>query len=192
MDTLNTIRKVFEESIAAKKTFLSGGENLKRIAEAAKMIAGRISNGGKVIVFGNGGSAADSQHMAAELMVRFEKERRALPCIALNTNTSVITAAANDYDFVRVFSRQIEALGTCEDIAVAISTSGNSPNVLEGVRTAKAAGMPVIALAGRNGGELARIADISIVVDNENTARVQEVHILLIHILCKLIESEFC
>jgi D-sedoheptulose 7-phosphate isomerase len=156
------------------------------------VIAQRCKKGGKVIVFGNGGSAADSQHMAAELVVRFEKERKGLPCIALNTNTSTLTAASNDYSFDKTFSRQVEALAEQRDVVIAISTSGNSKNVLEGAKEARAKKVPVIALAGRDGGELAAMADIPIVVRCENTARIQEVHIAIIHALCKIVEETVC
>ncbi len=189
MDKIEQIKKIFEESIRVKNDFLNDAEGVAVVAEAAEAISGCLKKEGKVLVFGNGGSAADSQHMAAELMVRFEKERKALPCIALNTNTSNITAAANDYAFEGIFSRQIEALARPNDIIVAISTSGNSPNVLEAVRTSKEMGIPVIALTGRNGGKLASLADISLIVKDGNTARVQETHILIIHALCKLVEE---
>lgn len=186
------IKDIVEGSIQTKKDLLADGDNISRIAAAAEKLIDCCKRGGKVIVFGNGGSAADSQHMAAELIVRFEKERKSFPCIALNTNTSSLTAIGNDYTFDKIFSRQIEGIGGPRDAAVAISTSGNSPDVIEGVRAAREKGIPVIGLAGRDGGKLAGLADIPIVVKNENTARVQEVHILIIHILCKLIEDAAC
>jgi D-sedoheptulose 7-phosphate isomerase len=184
-----TITEIFKQSIKAKQDFLSEEASLSSVARAAELIVERCRKGGKVIVFGNGGSAADAQHMAAEFVVRFEKERRALPCVALTTNTSAITACANDYDFDSVFKRQLEALAGPGDVAVAISTSGNSPNVIEAARAAREKGIPVIALTGRDGGKLAPLADVPIIVRNANTARVQEVHVLIIHAICKTVED---
>ena len=184
-----TIEAIFKDSLRAKKDFLAQSGNVSGITRAAEALIGCYRRGGKVIVFGNGGSAADSQHMATELVARFEKERKALPCIALSANASCLTAIGNDYDFDKVFSRQIEALIRPSDVAVAISTSGNSPNVIEGAREAIKNHVPVIALTGRDGGILAGMADVPIVVKHQNTARIQEVHILVIHILCKLTED---
>ena len=144
-----------------------------------------------MLIFGNGGSAADSQHMAAELVGRFEAERKALPCIALTTDSSILTAISNDYNFEDIFARQIEALGNAGDTVVAISTSGSSKNVIKGVKAAKAKGAKVITLTGKDGGELLNMADIAINVDAENTARVQEVHITIIHAICRLVENSF-
>lgn len=189
MDIKKTVKDLFGESLRAKECFLSDAEAVKSVAAAAEAIAGCYKNGGKVLIFGNGGSAADSQHFAAELVVRFEKERRALPAIALTTDTSVLTAAANDYDFREVFSRQVEAFACGADIAVAISTSGNSPNVMEGVRAARRKKISVVALTGKDGGSLAREADIAIVAREGNTARIQEIHVTIIHIICKIVED---
>jgi len=143
-----------------------------------------------VLVFGNGGSAADSQHMAAELVGRFRKERKALPAIALTTNTSTITALSNDYGYDVSFKRQVEALGKKGDVAVGISTSGTAKNVTCALKKAKDAGLLTVALTGKDGGEIKSIADLSLVVKSDNTARIQEAHILIIHILCELIEDE--
>lgn len=192
MDAKETARKIFDESFSVKKEFISDDLNVGKIAEAASAIIECYKRGGKVIIFGNGGSAADSQHMAAELLVRFEKERKSLPCIALSTNTSTLTATANDYTFDEIFSRQVEGLAESRDVIIAISTSGNSKNVLEGVKVARAKKVPVIALAGKNGGELAPLADIPIVVRSDVTARVQEAHITIIHVLCKIVEETVC
>jgi len=189
MDAADKVKEIFKESIRVKTEFLDNPEGVAVIVKAAGVISDCLKKGGKVMVFGNGGSAADSQHMAAELMVRFEKDRKALPCIALNTNTSNITATANDYAFEKIFSRQIDALACPNDVAVAISTSGNSPDILEAVRTAKEKGITVIGLAGRDGGELAQLSEIPVIVREKNTARVQETHILIIHALCKLVEE---
>ncbi|MFH1412015.1 MAG: D-sedoheptulose 7-phosphate isomerase [Candidatus Omnitrophota bacterium] len=188
-DLDNIIRTYLEESIQAKRSFLTEDCGVESVRKAALAMTECYRRGGKVLVFGNGGSAADSQHLAAELIVRFEKERRALPAIALTTDTSVITAAGNDYDFTKVFSRQVEALAVPGDIVFAISTSGNSANVIEAVRAAKKKGVEVIALTGKDGGWLAEEADMSIVVKQDNTARVQEIHVTLIHVLCRIVED---
>jgi len=150
-----------------------------------------IKKGGKVILFGNGGSASDSQHIAAELVGRFRKERSALAAIALTTNTSILTSLANDYSYEIVFSRQIEALGQKNDIAIGISTSGKAKNVAAGIKQAKKMGIKTIALTGGDGGELAKLADISLIVPSLVTARIQEAHITLGHIICELVEQEF-
>jgi D-sedoheptulose 7-phosphate isomerase len=149
-----------------------------------------VRAGGKVLVFGNGGSAADAQHMAAELVGRLERNRAAIAAVALSTDTSILTAVANDFGFERVFARQIEALGRRGDVAVAISTSGASKNVLAGVAAARAAGLVIVALSGRDGGPLGHEADIHVMVPEHDTARVQEVHRTLLHVLCELVESE--
>jgi D-sedoheptulose 7-phosphate isomerase len=189
MEYREIAKDILEKSIDVKKQFMSDEGCMDSVAKAAGAIVECYKRGGKVIIFGNGGSAADSQHFAAELVVRFEKERKALPSVALSTNTSVLTAGANDYSFDQVFSRQVEALAGENDVAVAISTSGNSPNVLEAVKKAAEKKIPVIALTGRDGGKLAGAADIPVIVKTESTARIQEVHVAVIHILCKIIED---
>jgi D-sedoheptulose 7-phosphate isomerase len=148
-----------------------------------------VLDGGKIFWMGNGGSAADSQHLAAELVARFARERRALASIALTADSSILTAVANDYSFDRVFGRQLEALCHSNDVVVGISTSGNSENVVFGVRTAKRLGAFTVALTGSGGGRLAREADASLVVSSSVTARIQEAHILIGHILCDWIET---
>lgn len=190
MDTREIVKNILEDSLQIKREFLADQTNIDRVSEAAQAIVECYRRGGKVIIFGNGGSAADSQHLAAELVVRFEKERKSLPCIALTANTSILTAMSNDYSFSKVFSRQVEALADSRDVVIAVSTSGNSENVLEGVRLARDKKVQVIALAGRDGGKLAKEADIPIIVRSENTARIQEVHVTIIHILCKIVEGE--
>ncbi|MFH1846711.1 MAG: SIS domain-containing protein [Candidatus Omnitrophota bacterium] len=189
MDTEKKIRTILEESLKVKKDFLSDRANIAAVAKAALAIIACCQRGGKVIIFGNGGSAADSQHFAAELIVRFERERESIPALALTTDTSVLTAFSNDYNFKDVFKRQIQALAGPEDIVFAISTSGSSENVLEGVKAAAAKKIQVIGLSGKDGGELAELSDIAITVRSKNTARIQEVHITVIHVLCKLIEE---
>ena len=171
-----------------KRTLLSE-ENLNLIGKTAETILRALKTGGKVIVFGNGGSAADSQHMVAELVGRFKKERAAIPAIALTTNTSILTALSNDYSYDISFSRQIEALGKKGDIAIGISTSGMAKNVTEAIVKAKKMGIGTIALTGKGGGAIKDMADLAIVVKSNDTPRIQEAHILIIHILCELIED---
>jgi D-sedoheptulose 7-phosphate isomerase len=149
-----------------------------------------LNNGGKVLIFGNGGSAADAQHFACELVGRFLRDRRALPAIALTADTSAVTAIANDYGFDRVFVRQIEALGRAGDVAIGISTSGSSPNVLAGIAAAQACGMKTVAFTGGGGGPIGAAADVHVNVPHDLTPRVQEVHRTLIHAVCDLIERQ--
>ena len=144
-----------------------------------------LDNGGKIIFCGNGGSAADSQHLAAEFVVRYKKDRRGLPALALTTDTSILTAYTNDYEFEGVFARQIEALCKKEDVVVGLTTSGNSPNVSAALRASKKIGAYSVALTGNNGGEIKAIADLAIVIDYPETARIQEAHLFLGHWLCE-------
>ena len=162
----------------------------KPLLRAAATIVDAVRAGGKVLVFGNGGSAADAQHVAAELVGRLERERAPIAAVALTTDTSLMTAVANDYSFERVFVRQIEALGRRGDVALAISTSGGSKNVLAGAEAARRGGLKVVALTGRDGGELGRMADVHVNVPERETARAQEVHRTLLHVLCELVELE--
>jgi D-sedoheptulose 7-phosphate isomerase len=163
--------------------------NLGPALVAAQAISDALQAGGKLLVFGNGGSAADAQHLSAELVGRFQKERAAMPAIALTVDTSVLTSVANDYSFKHVFARQIEALGRPGDVALGISTSGESPNVLVGLQAARAQGLKTVALTGRDGGSVGRAADIHVNVPDQSTQRVQEVHQTLIHVLCEVIEE---
>ena len=163
--------------------------NLGPTLAAAAAMRDALSAGHKVMVFGNGGSAADAQHFAAELVGRFQRERRALPALALTTDTSVITAVANDYSFDDVFTRQVEAFGQPGDVAFGISTGGESANVIAALRAARGAGLTTIALTGRSGGDAGRAAGIHVNVPDESTARVQEVHRTLLHVICELIEN---
>lgn len=149
-----------------------------------------FKNNGKVVLCGNGGSAADAQHIAGELVGRFQLERQALPAIALTTNTSILTAVANDYDYNTVFSRQVEALVMEKDIVIGISTSGNSRNVLEALQAAHSKEARTIVLTGANGGKMAEIADLVLAVPSHNTARIQEAHITIGHIVCELVEAQ--
>jgi D-sedoheptulose 7-phosphate isomerase len=160
------------------------------IVEAAQRVATCLRDGGKVLLFGNGGSAADAQHLAAEFVGRFAMERQALAAMSLAADTSALTAIGNDYGFERVFARQVEALGRVGDVAIGISTSGNSPNVLAAVRAAANLGMRTIALTGRGGGLMGEAVELSIAVPSMNTARIQECHIAIGHLICQLVELE--
>jgi len=160
------------------------------VNEASKVIAKAFASGNKLMLCGNGGSAADSQHIAAEMTGRFIKDRRPLPAIALTTDTSALTCIANDYSFEDVFARQVGALGRLGDVLIAISTSGNSGNVIKAMHVAKDLGVKVIALSGRDGGQMKSLADLSIIVPSQTTARIQEAHIFIGHIICGLVEKE--
>jgi D-sedoheptulose 7-phosphate isomerase len=172
----------------------AAAEMLSRpIADAVHALVGCITSGGKVLACGNGGSAGDAQHFAAEFVGRFERERPGLAAIALTTDSSILTAIANDYDFDAVFAKQVQAIGSPGDVLLAISTSGNSGNVLAAVAAAQAREMTVIALTGRNGGKLAaRLTetDVHICVPHERTARIQEVHLLVVHCLCDAVDTQ--
>ena len=184
----NTIKARIEQSIEAKEELHN--TQIENIERAARAIISVLKAGGKLIIFGNGGSAADSQHMAAELVGRFKKERAALPAISLTTNTSILTAIANDYGYDAVFARQIEALGKEGDIALGISTSGNSKNVMLAFEKAKAMKIRTIGLSGGTGGVMKDACEISIIASSKDTPRIQESHILIVHILCEIIENE--
>jgi D-sedoheptulose 7-phosphate isomerase len=190
MNAIDRIQKIFGDSIQAKAT---AAEMLPAaIADAAELIVQSLLNEGKVLSCGNGGSAADAQHFSSELVNRFDRERPPLPAIALTTDTSALTAIANDYDYSHVFGKQIKALGKEGDVLLAITTSGNSKSVTYAVKTAHDRGMLVVALTGRQGGELANelgSGDIEIRVPHDVTARIQEVHLLIIHCLCDLIDQ---
>jgi len=166
-------------------------EDPQAILDAATAIVGALRHGGKLLLFGNGGSAADSQHVAAELVGRFQRDRAALSAIALTTDTSILTSIGNDYAFDRVFARQIEALGRRGDVAFGISTTGSSPNVVAALEAARALGLQTIALTGKDGGVVGRAAAIHINVASEVTARVQEVHRTLLHVICDIVEGAF-
>jgi D-sedoheptulose 7-phosphate isomerase len=163
--------------------------NLGPALVAAHAMADALGAGKKLLVFGNGGSAADAQHLSAELVGRFQKERAAMPAIALTTDSSILTSVANDYSFKQVFARQLEALGQPGDVALGISTSGESPNVLAALQVARAKGLKTIALTGRDGGSVGAAADIHVNVPDQSTARVQEVHRTILHVMCEVIEE---
>jgi D-sedoheptulose 7-phosphate isomerase len=179
----------FRESIATKQRAESLAADIVRAAEA---MSASLAGDGKVLSCGNGGSAADAQHFSAELLGRFERERRGLPAVALTTDTSTLTAVANDYDYDEIFAKQVTALGRSGDVLLAISTSGNSPNVLRAIAAGHTQGMTIVALTGRDGGDIAAALgenDIEIRVPSKRTCRVQETHILVIHCLCDLIDE---
>jgi phosphoheptose isomerase len=161
------------------------------LLDAAAAIVDALKRGGTLLIFGNGGSASDAQHAAAELVGRFERERPALAAVALTTDLSVITSVANDYGFERVFARQVEALGRAGDVAFGISTSGTSPSVVAALETARARGLQTVALTGRDGGAAGRAAGIHINVPSDSTARVQEVHRTMLHVICDIVERAF-
>ena len=180
------VQAVFDDTIALHQRMREVVQD--SVIEAASAIRASLDAGGKLLVFGNGGSAADAQHLAAEMVGRFEREREGLPAIALTADASVVTSVANDFTFDWVFARQVEALGKREDVALGISTSGRSPNVLMALEAANAKGMKTIALTGRDGGVIGKAAGIHINVSHPSTARVQEVHRTVIHAICALVE----
>lgn len=165
-------------------------EQLPLILEMGMRLRNCLLTGGKILLLGNGGSAADCQHIAAEIVGRYQRERRGLPAIALTTDTSILTAVGNDYGFERIFSRQVEALCTPADVVIGLSTSGNSPNVLAAIHTARQIGAFTMGLTGGSGGKLAQCCDLSLVVASKDTPRIQEAHILVGHLLCDLIDAE--
>jgi D-sedoheptulose 7-phosphate isomerase len=186
MSPLARLARMVEESIRLKERFFSSyGE---QVLAAADLLARVFKAGGKVLIFGNGGSAADAQHLAAEFVNRFQVERPPLAALALTTDTSILTAVANDYDFGQVFAKQVLALGRPGDLAWGISTSGNSPNVVAGLDAARGLGLKTLALSGRDGGPVAAAADLALTVPSRNTPRVQEVHITIGHVLCDLVD----
>jgi D-sedoheptulose 7-phosphate isomerase len=189
-DFVAFIESRIAESVAVKQAILCDRAATALISEIAANLADAFRAGRKLLLFGNGGSAADAQHMAAELVSRFRFDRPALPAIALTVNTSCLTAIANDVCYESIFARQIEALAYPGDIALGISTSGNSPNVLRAIERANAKGARTIGLSGKSGGELKRCAQRCLCVPSEDTTRIQEAHILIGHILCEIVERE--
>jgi len=190
MDLASHLKSHFEEGIELRSRMAQTMP--AQIARAGEALAAALGSGRKALACGNGGSAADSQHFAAELVGRFERERRGLPAIALTVDSSALTAIANDYDWDHVFSKQVEALGNAGDVLLAISTSGNSRNVVEAARAAQAKGLVVIALTGRDGGAMAKMVgpgDFHLNVAHPRTMRVQEVHLLVIHCLCEVVDN---
>jgi D-sedoheptulose 7-phosphate isomerase len=184
-----TLLQQVQASVDLKQSFFSA--ELDHVLHQAEDMAERLRRGCKLLICGNGGSAADAQHLAAELSGRYLKERRALAGIALTTDTSALTAIGNDYGFDQVFSRQVEALGRPGDLLIGISTSGNSPNVILAVEAAKGLGMRTLGLLGRDGGKLAGLVDDALVVPSSVTARIQEVHQMIYHFWCEALDARF-
>jgi D-sedoheptulose 7-phosphate isomerase len=189
-DFEHRVSHLIEESIATKQSLLKSEEVVSTVAKVSEVLVQALKRGNKVLLFGNGGSAADAQHIAAELVGRFAFDRPALPAIALSVNTSCVTAIGNDYGYDRVFSRQLEALARPGDVAIGISTSGNSPNVALALEAAKKMELHTVALTGHTGGKLRNTVDQCIRVPSNDTPRIQECHILIGHILSELVEQE--
>jgi D-sedoheptulose 7-phosphate isomerase len=184
------IEAAFQESAQVKIQFIQNEENVGKILDVTKRILGAYRKGNKVLFFGNGGSACDASHLAAELVNRYKKDRDGLPALALATDMAVVTSIGNDYDYTELLSRQIKAIGNKGDVAIAISTSGNSPNVLKAVEVARQKGLITVGFTGKDGGKLAGLVDYAFIVPSDHTARIQEAHITLGHLLCELIEDE--
>src|SRR5713226_2266317 len=184
------VGNLIEASIATKQAMLGDSQIVATIAKVCELLVNALSQGNKILLFGNGGSAADAQHLAAELVGRFAFDRPALPALSLSVNTSCLTAIGNDYGFDRVFSRQLEALARPGDIAIGISTSGNSPNVIHAMSAARKMGLLTVALTGSSGGKLRNNVDYCICVPSDETPRIQECHILIGHIISELVERE--
>jgi len=189
MHDTSTIAKLLRDSIAVKQQLLADEATLALIADVAQRCIDALRRGNKILLAGNGGSASDAQHIAAELVGRFEKDRPGLPAMALTTNASQLTALSNDYGYEAVFSRQLQALGKEGDVFFALSTSGNSANVVNAVEVAKAQGLVTVGMTGESGGKLESLCDVCIKVPSSNTARIQEAHITIGHIVCAHIEQ---
>lgn len=184
------IKEIIGEAITSKALLLYDESLINNIQKSAELIKTTLRKGGRIFIFGNGGSAADSQHFAAELVGRFQKNRRGLAACSLTTDTSILTSLANDYSFDIVFKRQLESLATPCDIAIALSTSGNSKNVLAGIKQAKLMRLKTIGFTGQPSGKLGKICDIVLNAPSAVTARIQEMHGLFIHIICEIVEKE--
>ena len=180
------IKKAFQEGTQIKDQFLK--DSLGQVVKVVNVITAALKKGNKILLFGNGGSAADAQHLAAEFVNRFLIERPPLPAIALTTDTSIITSIGNDYDFAQIFAKQIRAIGQPGDVAIGMSTSGVSPNVLRGLEIAKKMGLVTIGLTGRDGGQIAQAVDYCLNVSSNSVPRIQEVHITLGHVICELVD----
>lgn len=188
---MNTTQTVMQSINEHQKVVAELHTLMPQIEQFAGRMQLCLAQGGKILWMGNGGSAADSQHLAAEIVVRYQTERRGLPSIALTTDTSILTAAGNDYGFEFVYTRQIEALCTAKDMVVGISTSGNSPNVLRGIEAAKEIGAYTVGMTGNKQGKLDTLCDLTIAIPSAVTARIQEAHILIGHILCELLDQAY-
>lgn len=185
------IKTYLKNSIELHQKLLSDENFIKKLQNIIDIISLCYKRGNKLLIAGNGGSAADSQHFAAEIIVRYQKARKAYPAIALNADSSVLTACGNDYDFSQIFARQIEAIGSKGDIFFAISTSGNSKNIIEALKTSKDIGIASISLLGNDGGEAQQYSDYSIIIPSDKTALIQEAHIMIIHIICEHLDLLF-
>jgi len=186
-EALSIVVRTLEAAIETHRRVRA--QDLAAVTRSASLIVEALAAGRKVLAFGNGGSAGDAQHLVAELVGRFQKERGGFAAVALTADTSLLTSVANDYGFERVFARQIEALGAAGDVAFGISTSGTSANVVQAIETARTRGLRTVALTGRDGGKAGRLAEVHINVPDDCTARVQEVHITLIHAICEIVEA---
>ncbi len=187
---INSIKSIIRQSIDLKKCIMEDDEIITQILKVVTIIVNSVRNGKKILIAGNGGSAADSQHMAAELVGRLNTERNPIPAIALTTDTSIITAISNDFDFSDIFSRQVKALANPGDILILISTSGNSINLLKAAEEAKNKGVITIGILGKDGGKLIELVDIPVLVKHENTQRIQEAQLMIEHIICELVEQQ--
>jgi len=183
----NEIIQAFQESADVKMRFIR--KNAEVLAQVIKMVVEAFKGGNKILLFGNGGSAADAQHIAAEFVNRFIMERPPLPAIALTTDTSILTSISNDYGFADSFSKQVKALGRPGDVAIGISTSGAAPNVTKAVKVAREMGLKTVGVAGKDGGALAKLVDVALVVDSQSVPRIQEVHITIGHVLCGMVDQ---
>jgi D-sedoheptulose 7-phosphate isomerase len=184
---LAAIDRIYADVIRLHQAARTGDQSV--VLRVVDVLAAAFRDGRRVLVFGNGGSASDAQHFAAEFVGRFQRERRAVAAIALTTDTSILTAVANDYGFDRVFARQVEALGERGDVAIGITTSGESKNIVEAFAAARARGLTTVAVTGRDGGDAGKMADVHLNVADRSTARVQEVHRTLLHVICQLVED---
>ncbi|MEI9477856.1 MAG: D-sedoheptulose 7-phosphate isomerase [Deltaproteobacteria bacterium] len=184
----NIIQKRFKECGEVRARFLK--ENLPKFLETINLISQAFERGNKLLLFGNGGSAADAQHIAAEFVNRYIIDRPPLPALALTTDTSILTSVSNDLAFQEIFAKQVKALGKDGDVAIGLSTSGNSSNVIKAFEVAREMGIKTVALSGNDGGMLAKIADIAMIVPSSSTPRIQETHILVAHILCEMVEHQ--
>ncbi|HUN60348.1 MAG TPA: D-sedoheptulose 7-phosphate isomerase [Candidatus Sulfotelmatobacter sp.] len=192
LEVYSLIRERLQSAIALKQALLLDETFHRSVIRVASRVIQSLTSGGKVIFFGNGGSAADAQHLAAEFTGRYLKERAALPALALSVNSSSLTAIGNDYGFDLVFARQLEALGRAGDVAIGISTSGNSPNVVRGLEAAKSKSLFTVSLTGGSGGKMADVVDCAIYIPSNETPRIQECHILTGHLICEIVERELC
>ncbi|NCR55687.1 MAG: D-sedoheptulose 7-phosphate isomerase [Microcystis aeruginosa L211-07] len=191
-DSFFLLQKQIQQSVEEHTLVINSLANyLAEIQQLATLVVKTLKTGNKILLMGNGGSAADAQHIAAEIVGRFTTERRGLPAIALTTDTSILTSIGNDYGYDNIFSRQVEALASAEDLVIGISTSGNSKNVLQALTAAASLGCQTAALLGKGGGEIKNVVNLSLIVPSNNTARIQEAHILIGHILCQVVDSTF-